>query len=86
MVKSSGLRLRDVASLVPLTFIASTVGTCDLKTQILQYFAQMSVEVIESCQQAWCDINVKPIPDGPSATKQCSRDNRLVEREFSILL
>ena len=85
-VKSGRLGLRRVASLAPSAFIASAVGTRDLQNQILQCFAQMPDKVVESCQQAWSDINAKPIPDGPSAAKQRSWDYPVVEREFSFLL
>ena len=44
----------------------------------------MPDKVVESCQQAWSDINAKPIPDGPSAAKQRSWDYSVVERVFSF--
>ena len=62
------------------------MGTRDQKNQVLQCFAQMPDKVVESYQQTWCDMNAKLIPDGPSATKQRSWDNPVVEREFAILL
>ena len=46
----------------------------------------MSNKVVESYQQMWSDINAKPIPDGPSATKQQHWDSPVAEREFAILL
>ena len=58
----------------------------DLKDQILQCFAQMPDKVIESYQHTWCDLNAKPVLDEPSATKQRSWDNPVVERKFAILL
>ena len=62
------------------------MGTRDLRNQILQYFAQMPDKMVDSYQQTWCDINAKPIPDRPSATKQRSCDDPVVEMEFAILL
>ena len=71
-VKSSELGIRRVASLAPSAFIASAVGKRGLQIQILLCFAQMPDKVVESYQQTWCDILAKPIPNGPSATKQRS--------------
>ena len=45
----------------------------------------MSDKVVESYQQACCNINAIPVPDGPSATKQQSWENTVMEREFAIL-
>ena len=85
-VKSGGLGIRHVTAVAPSAFIASAVGTRDQQNQILQYFAQMPDKVVEYYPQTWYDINVKPIPDGPSATKQRFWDNPVVEREFALLL
>ena len=62
------------------------MGTSDLRSQILQCFAQISDKVVETYQQTRCDISAKSIPDGRLATKQRSWANPVVEREFAILL
>ena len=85
-VKSGGLGVRRVASLAPSAFLASAVSTRDLQDQILQCYAQMPDKAVEACQQVWCDINAKPIPNGTLATKQQAWDTPVVEKEFSFLL
>ena len=85
-MKSSEMGLRGVASLAPSTFLASAVYTCDLQKQILQYYAKMLTKALYFCQQVWCDISTKPIPNGSLATKQQSWNKPVMIREFSILL